>query len=270
MEKNKENYLIYVLIFCVVLAFGGGYLLGNSMTKGSNTIENKDSNEIKEDNLVVDALGRELFDKFYLKNKNDNYIYLFSGKDTNFNNTNYDNKLIYALLKSDYSIVNNDTDIDEEKIQFKVNLVDLEKIYFEYFHSTISFEFKTDFDFNFYEPKSDNLFGNCVNDNNQLVCNLFWGGGITGYNQYIKYDYSKLNDNKLEVYVKYLLIDAEYGLFSDRNKTNSIDKNIKDINYNDIDKLFSNYEDKTGIYKMVFEKDTDGNYYWVETDVVKK
>lgn len=26
----------------------------------------------------------------------------------------------------------------------------------------------------------------------------------------------------------------------------------------------------TNTYKMVFEKDTDGNYCWVETDIVKK
>lgn len=54
MEKNKEKYLVLVLIFCVVLAFGGGYLLGDSITNNDKNIDIKDIDTSQE---IVDETG---------------------------------------------------------------------------------------------------------------------------------------------------------------------------------------------------------------------
>lgn len=273
MEKNKENYLIYVLIFCVVLAFGGGYLLGNSMTKNSNIVENKDSNEANKDNLLVDALGRELFKKYNVEN--DFKLYFYSDGKLNYKNFDYERKMELALINSNFEIIENDnSDIEDPMLAtytLKVSVDNFEKSYKNYFGVSNKITYN---EFGGYISSVGKPFDNCSINDSYILCNAYDGGTVFGGKEFVRYDYSLLKDEKLEVFINYLYVDGEFGTCSDIKCENVIDSNNK--NYDNINsnvnetELFNKYKDKAGTYKMVFEKDTDGNYYWVETDVVKK
>lgn len=272
MEKNKENYLVLVLFVCVTLAFGGGYLLGNSVIKSDDVVEKKENNEVKE-NIDVDKLGRELFEKYSLKGT-DNDLFFFSSIDYSYADISTSKRLVIALLNPNdfYTRFNNSYEDDLGNINYRIDLNSIENSYRYYFgNKPIN-----------YEPLEwvsfyaiDLGFIECLNvDNENMYCKTFDGGSTWSGESFVEYDYSVLKDNKLEVYVNFLAIDAPYNykFCSDYSCNNIIDETVytEDIEVLDINEIFEKYEGKTGVYKMVFEKDADGNYYWVETDVVKK
>ena len=49
---------------------------------------------------------------------------------------------------------------------------------------------------------------------------------------------------------------------------NTIYKN-EDLNDSNKEKLFEKYKGKTGVYKLVFNKDDSNNWYWEETQIIK-
>lgn len=95
MDRNKEKYLVLVLIICVVLSFGGGYLLGNNIKKCDKmTIVNKENNEVTAneffeiENILSEYNNNELLSLLY------NY-YVVDNKASNNDNAlyNYVNSL---------------------------------------------------------------------------------------------------------------------------------------------------------------------------------
>ena len=89
------------------------------------------------------------------------------------------------------------------------------------------------------------------------------------------YDYAEIVDDKLDVYVNYLGLNepGKGKLCSDFECHNLIDDVIyqdEDLNNNNKSKIFEKYKGKTGVYKLVFNKDSNNNWYWVETQIIKK
>lgn len=279
MEKNKENFLIYVLIFCVVLAFGGGYLLGNCMIKSSNVIENKDNNEVKE-NIDVDKLGKELFDTFSISFIDQGY-YFFGNEKLTYSNINSNYMIELAINQLDSNKIFNNPDYYNNGDNFVDGIIpeyrrSIEKDYVIKSYKKL-FGNKNEPDLSKFYIAS--TLENCECKEDTIYCYQTLGGAIGIDYQFFKYDYSKIENDKLNVYIKSLFIDnpdADTKFYSDMSFENAIDNitydyhNLFDDNYKLKDEYFEKYKDKTGIYKMVFEKDTDGNYYWVETDIVKK
>ena len=73
-------------------------------------------------------------------------------------------------------------------------------------------------------------------------------GGASGGIPYIRYSYSKLNGDNLEIYFDYIFIQ---GATEIENNTNELFEN------NNI------YE-----YRATFKKDTNDNYYWYSTELI--
>lgn len=225
-----------------------------------------------EENIDVDALGMKLFEEYSIKSI-DNYLYFFSATDLNYDNMADNIKLEIALLEPNgfYERWNNGYTDNLGYKYYRIDLEELETSYKKYFGDK-------DIIYNLEHLTFHNLelgYIECrEKDNVNLICNDFDGGGTWAGDSFIEYDYAKLNGDKLEIYVNFLSIDAPYNykFCSSYHCNNIIDGTVytEDIEILDINEIFNKYKGKTGVYKMVFEKDTDGNYYWVETNVVKK
>lgn len=236
-------------------------------------------------NPELDALGKRLYDRFKSPISNHSVSSLFFYKDKiKYEDIPNDLKLTKALqnVSEEKLYYNNNFNYDNamkvcepfdtcDEYIYSVSIEDFYKSYYELFGSMND----PVMDDEVFLGKDLSL---CYFDNNVIFCYPF----ITNW-QYIKYisafDHMEISNNKLNVYINVLfvgLIDNRNILFSDIKRTNVIDGNCYTDGFlgraDEVDskKLLKKYEGRTGVYKMVFEKDTDGNYYWVETDVVKK
>lgn len=228
---------------------------------------------IFEENVDVDTLGRELFNKYSIYSSTGYSLYFVSATDLNYDNMADNIKLEIALLDPNgfYERWSNGYTDNLGYRYYRINLEELETSYKKYFgNKDIIYNLEY---LSFYNLELGYI--ECKEkDNVNLICNDFDGGGTWAGESFVEYDYAKLNNNKLEVYVNFLSIDAPYNykFCSDYNCNNLIDNTIytEDLDVLNINEIFNKYKGKTGVYKMVFEKDTDENYYWVETDIVKK
>ena len=58
----------------------------------------------------------------------------------------------------------------------------------------------------------------------------------------------------------------EWGIFSDAAMTNKV---AEDSSSFTDDNIFDIYGNEAGLYKLTFKKDTNDNYYWYRSEIVK-
>ena len=109
----------------------------------------------------------------------------------------------------------------------------------------------------------------CKLDGEYLACNQFDGGGATDYRTYLKYNYVKEDNNDILVYVNLLVTGyngIEGGIFSDVAMSEKIAEETDNINSENI---FNFYGNESSLYKLIFKKDSNDNYYWYSSEIVK-
>ena len=106
-------------------------------------------------------------------------------------------------------------------------------------------------------------------ENEEFMCFPIDGGGVSMYYNYIEYNRTVRDGDDLLVYVNFLVDGCSSnncGIYADRNFTKFI---TDDVDYDDGSELFDLYRDEAGLYKLTFKKDTNDNYYWYSSEIVK-
>ena len=293
-KKNNTGFAVINIILVSLVILLTGYIVYDKVLSNkkdeNNSVETKKENKT-DSNVDVDKIGKQLFEKY------GNYVY--SNENLDYNNLGNSVKLEMALLNSDTIIYNKDFDINSKNLSsdggiildyyMKISIADLEKSYKELFGqdrvidytytslSSINHDSGSDIfnDFStiIWIDEVSNPLG-CRKEDNEYVCYIFWGGDGVDIGNIFDYDYSELKNDKLYVYVNYLGINSpgEGKLCSDYAGNNVIDDTMytEDNLINSKNELFEKYKDKTGVYKLVFNKDSNDNWYWEETQIVKK
>lgn len=297
MEKKKENFLWVILAFCVILVGIGCFYLG---THFGNRVADSKKEEAKkeEDNNTneteIEKLGQELFAMTNVNSSGQEY-YLY--KDTITNKE----KLEFALSiipdkefeLSEYAKNNEYPEECNGELGLTCYSRKIKKSVFEkYYHKAFGLDKKVTYEEFSYFPSIEVIKRNdsykqndkCNLEGNDIVCYNLFSGDIDVNYRYIKYDHSELvNENTLEVYTKFLgykrelEYNSKYGeeiknLYSDYNFKEIIGQHDYDtwsLDSPTKEELFEKYGSKAGTYKLTFNKDTDGNWYWVSTTAVK-
>lgn len=275
--KNKMLNVIIIILVIISVGLTGFVIYDKILNNQNKESKNTDDN--------YEKIGKELFEKY------GNYVY--SSENLNYWKLSNKIRLEMALIKSNNFIYNENFKNDVENMDWNNVQVDEDgmAIYPNYFKLDIkNFEnsykilFGQDKNIN-YEKFSTSAFTteeltlplNCKKEGSYLVCYPFDGGGggdWTPMNAF-NYDYAEIVDDKLDVYVNYLGLNepGKGKLCSDLECHNLIDDVIyqdEDLNNNNKSKIFEKYKGKTGVYKLVFNKDSNNNWYWVETQIIKK
>ena len=106
-------------------------------------------------------------------------------------------------------------------------------------------------------------------ENDEFVCYPIDGGGVSMYYNYIEYNRTVRDGDDLLVYVNFLVDGCNLGkcgIYADRKFTKFI---VDNIDYEDETELFDLYRDDAGLYKLTFKKDSNDNYYWYSSEIVK-
>lgn len=259
MNKNKENYLVLVLIICVTFAFAGGYLLGSSIKKCDKiTIDNTENNEVTAnelfeiENILSEYNSNELLSLLY------NY-YVVDSKASNNENAlyNYVNSLdTFGKL----SILGNGSDGKVSKIENELELLFGKKI--EIKREDCGYINNSDLPFIVYNSETDEFE---LNEDNDLIYSDIptWPNEVQYYNY--KFDsISKENDTYVITY---------YGLYEERmdlgpstyfNKDKSINRFYYDedgVSFETyINKEFVNNKEKFLKLEYSFKKNDKGFY----------
>ena len=287
MEKNKNNtgfaVVVILLVSAVILLTGyivyDKVLSSKSDDNGTNEIKKEDNKD--ENKIDVNKLGRELFEKYG--------DYVYSSENLNYDNLDNEIKLEMALLKSDNIIYNesfknefenmdwNNVQVDEEGMAiypyyFKLDIKNFENSYKNLFGQDKNINYEK-FSTMAFTSEELTLPLNCKKEDAYLVCYPFDGGGDFVLIDAFEYNYAKIVDTKLNIYVNYLSLNELGQLCSDFERQNVIDDIIyqnKDLNSSNKSKLFEKYKGKTGVYRLVFNKDSNNNWYWEETQIIKR
>lgn len=276
-EKKNTGFIVLVTLLVVLVIGLTGYI---AYDKISDSKKNNDVVDNEKNNEDTQKIGKELFEKY------GNYVY--SSENLNYSNLDNEIRLEMALLKSDNIVYNQNFSIDSKNLSsdggmildyyLKVNIVDFEKSYRLLFGSDKNVDYSVseyainDFSTSFFVDDVSNPVG-CKKENYEYVCYVFWGGSTWVGDNRIMYDYSEIKNDKLNVYVNFLALNfPDYAkVYSDYDCNNIIDNSLYNVDdLKDTSKLFEKYKGKTGIYKLVFNKDSSNNWYWEETQVVKK
>ena len=120
------------------------------------------------------------------------------------------------------------------------------------------------YDFSFETPFSliDNL---SEKEENELVCYPTDAGGALSFRSYIKYNHTEQDGNDLLIYVNFLVGETD-GVYSDLKLQNRLGDNDLPVTP---DNIFDIYGNKAGLYKLTFKKDSNDNYYWYSSEIVK-
>lgn len=283
--KNTENkntgFMVLVIVLVLIIIGLTSYIAYNKINNSKN-----DTNTEKNNEELLET-GKKLFKKYG--------DYVYSSSNLNYNNLDNSIKLKMALLNSENKVYNKDFNINSKNITYdggiildyylKVNISDLEKSYKELFgqdktvnySDTFGKDLKTgliydDFSTSVMISEISNPIG-CRKENNEYVCYVFWGDDFETINA-LQYDHVEMENNQLNIYVNFLTLNqpSEGKLCSDYSCNNIIDNTIyknEDLNDSNKEKLFEKYKGKTGVYKLVFNKDDSNNWYWEETQIIK-
>lgn len=291
MENNEKKYTVFIVLVVVLVIMVIGltsYIVYDKVmdSKSDNVTVTINKND---ENYNIEKLGKELFDKFTAFKDYEPGELIYSSEDLNYITLSNEYKLIMAMLNSKDIVYNKnfsyDSDNEEDGVILdyysKIKITDLEKSYKDLFGMDKTLDLSITYDgdsiyaykqFSASYWDSDVLIG-CKQENEEYVCYGLFGGGTWSGQSYYQYDYSKMENEKLYVYVNHLAIDApsEFRFCSDYICENKIDdteytkEDLKDIN-----KLFEKYKGKTGVYMLVFAKDINDNWYWEETQIIKR
>ncbi len=272
MEKEKVNYLAIILAFCVVIAGLGGFWIGTyfeDKNDGKSNVTETTGMTEKE----IDNLGRKLFEKTSYANDYWDELYFYNEDKLDHKSMDNETKLMVAYMNIPNAYILEETlmSIPEEPSNYtgKAYMVakdNFEKSYKELFGASEKINYTS---FETYSEESKT----CELQNNQIVCknNGFGGRGSAG-TLYVNYEKTELVDNSIVVYTSLLGYNnwnaGEFGvIYSDYNMNNQIAD--KEITENVEETLFKEFGDKASKYKLTFNKDTNDNWYWVSTELVK-
>lgn len=265
MEKNKELFLGIVLVFCVLLTGICCFWLGTKFDDYDKDEESSKKEEIKENIDTelsqddIDNLGEMLFNKTKIGDSGFSSagLYLYDNHLTYKDLSNADRLATAYYMIPDYLFEYNEFEIDEYKyLKKEIDLKIIEMYYHEIFGAKQ--------DFKAGEFYIDSFV--CKLESDKLICEQTQGGsGDFSGREYVKYENAKLNGDELYVYADYL-----------GNVGNEVYNEIGGIQIGDVetkdlgkDELFNKFGDKASKYKLTFNQDANGNWYWVSTELVK-
>ena len=283
-KKNNTGFAVINIILVSLVILLTGYIVYDKVLSNkkddNNSVETKKENKT-DSNVDVDKIGKQLFEKYG--------DYVYSSKNLNYSSLHNEIKLEMALLNSNGIIYNENfkhefenmdwSQVNEEGMAIypyylKLNIKDFENSYRDLFGQDKNINYE-EFSTLAFTTEELTLPFNCKKEDSHIVCYPFDGGGDWAIMNAFNYDYAEIMDDKLNVYVNYLGLNepGEGKLCSDYECQNLIDDIIyqnEDLNNNNKSKVFEKYKDKTGVYKLVFNKDSNDNWYWEETQIVKK
>ena len=281
-EKKNTWFIILVIVLVVMVIGLTSYIVYDKVmdSKRDNVTVRINKND---ENNNTEKLGKELFDKFtafgdFWSGE------IYSNKNLNYNNLDNSTRLIMALENAKNFIYYEKTDYEYEDIivnekeptvfpYFKLSIKDFENSYKNLFGQDKNVSYEKFFSDSFY-TESFQFYLTCVKEDAYLVCYPVGAGAGWQHESYYNYDFSELKDDKLYVYVnhfgRFIATGSSYNLCSDYDCNNVIDDTeYTNEDFEDTSKLFEKYKGKTGVYKLVFAKDTNDNWYWEETQIIK-
>jgi len=224
----------------------------------------------------VDNLGKKLFNKTSYINNYGDELYFYDADKLDYSNISNESKLAVTIANI------SDGDFYEDlKYEMRYSFSDDGYIY-EDLHYVKSISKKK------FEESYKELFGNdenvkyedfnqndytCSLKNDSVECNnyTFYARGSAGQ-FYLSYDKAEYIDNSIIVYTSLLGYNnwnaSDKGaIYNDYNLSNQIDDRYIEDNVEET--LFRDYGDKASKYKLTFNQDNNGNWYWVSTELVK-
>lgn len=298
MEKNKVNYIVYILLFCVLIAGIGGFYLGkNFYDKQNGEKEDKKETEVKMTDAEIYVLGKELFEKTSVNHYYSTYYFY---EHNNYDSMKTDGEALSNIIfvnalnngfvetnteTCDYSTEEGDNYNVKPCYTHRIKLDDYTKT----FESIFGNDKKVPYDMVTHNDNFTGIIGykdyieQCKIENDYYTCYEFGGGDWIDFISYIYYSGTELVNDELYVYSKYLGYGPSY--VTDEKGLNKEDKyfvykneeRTDIIEYNDSitrgyfteDSIFYEYKDKAGTYKLTFKQDSDDNWYWISTEYVK-
>lgn len=287
-ENKTLNNVISIILVLVILGALGFFVYNNFINIGTGPNQTPtNTGNTNSESKDINKIGFEKYNMLYSKKTYSDNTFIFF-KDTNVTPSNISNQdklyLSYSFLsdedKNKTGVFNEECFLNNGKYtkndypstcaqeKFDKNLLS------ERIKSNFDSSMTVDF-IDFYSTSSNV----CFIDNNTYTCYLNKSDyKIMDYTTFMKYEESKLEGDKLEVY-NYLLTVRKYpnaiytkGVYSNASATNKIDDlpfEIGDtINQELTDKLINQYKDKITKYKSTFAKENN-NYVWQKTEIIK-
>lgn len=271
-SDGNVKFIILIVVLCLALGgFAGWYFTRNfSKTNETSTnVETKSDNNVQK--IDVEKVGKELYDMiqvedcgklFYAKNK-----YTSSMMDENTKET-IAMELVAKEKKTiisgnNYELSSNGDYVcnTEPCAKTTVKESDFDAMYYKIFgsHNYSKTKFYNDINIQYCSFKDGNV-----------ECYTVLGGDVCGIKNYTQYDHSEENNGQIIVYSKFLSYDDFAKLSKDTEGTQKVDyDNYLDTNNNLSDEqVIKHYENKTGLYKSTFVKNSDDGYYWESTEFV--
>lgn len=287
-EKKNTGFIVLVIVLVIMVIGLTSYIVYDKvMDSKSDNVTVKINKNDENDN--IEKLGKDLFEKFTAFKDYEPGEFIYSSENLNYITLSNDYKLVMAMLNSKDIVYNKnfsyDSDNEEDGVILdyysKIKITDLEKSYKDLFgmDKTLDLSVAYEDDSNYAYKKfpatywDSDVFIGCKQEDDDFVCYGLNGGGIWSGQSFYQYDYSKMENEKLYVYVNHLAIDApsEFRFCSDYICENIIDDTeYTNEDLEDINNFFEKYKGKTGVYKLVFAKDTNDNWYWEETQIIKR
>lgn len=282
-EKKNTRFIVIIVILVILLSCCIGYIVYDNFIKEDEIVENNDKNndnqnneqnDNKEDKLSeeeLDELGLELFDRtnIVLTSTSGDYVF-YQEDDITYDDLANKDKLeyVYRQIPNSEKVFNpNDaydsSCIDTNTYQYtcyyeKVSTDIFEKYYHKMFGSDKSVNYE------WFLAIIDN-FLKCEKEENELVCYPTDAGGALSFRSYIKYNHTEQDGNDLLIYVNFLVGETD-GVYSDLKLQNRLGDNDLPVTP---DNIFDIYGNKAGLYKLTFKKDSNDNYYWYSSEIVK-
>ena len=292
-DKEKIKTLHWLVAFLIVALIAAGvYIVNNELNDESYVKENTakdDKKELYENDIsevLLDTLGRKLYDMVDVSLFDGLYYYFFAEENMNQNSFDNSEKLGMVLenINLDDGIYHNFINFDRIKSNDAYQSLCHEDMCIVYYVSKKKFE-----------EAVTKLWG----QNNNVKIEQFWSkSGIcwddsenqnylacvipTAYgdesdaHEIMEYAGTKMVDTNVVVSVKYLRVFNSVDqrkLYSDLKMKKEIQLSTEDeekLNSYDIndEDLFEKYGDKAGVFEVTFKKDSFGNYYYYSTEYV--
>ena len=259
--KKEGIFYTFAIIIVTILCIGTiSYIIYDKFIKEDEIAENVET----EENIETEEsrkLGLELFNNL-ITLRNGYYDYLFIPylkENITYETLDYPGIILENLISENdkninlnyneekciEQVIDDDSVPEDETYYNECNVYYVEKIIIdEIFHKTFGLNKTIDY---------NNTYLSCgifkEKDNKVYAFNITGCGGASDGIPYIKYNYSLFNNNDLEVYVDYIFVEG----------ATEIEKDPED--------LF--LENEITKYKVTFKKDTNGNYYWYSSEIIK-
>ena len=289
MENKKIKSGVIIILILIIFGLGG-YIYYDKFYKKqeSNIVEDcKNNNEVLS-NALVEGVGKELYNKTIIRNQDDNSLYFYDKNKKDMSEFVDADKLSVAFALVDNYYVKENTSIadycnrvdagdghygfsgvgspDKNCALAEISKIGFEKAYHSIFgKDNIKYLMFISFNKFFVD-----------NDNEVLEVYRTQSTGYITQFKYsaISYDKTEMKDDYIYVYTKGVFVDKEKGIYSDPELTNLIaDKsqvNEDWFNADNINEIIMNkYQDKAGKFKLTFKQDSDNNWAWISTELVK-